>query len=312
MKRSSEHIALEMNENIEEQGSIRLLKPVFDALFHRRKSPISHHSKEAWDDRAKRWANERKADPMRWESQRKRIDAVTAYLHEKNLLTNDKRVMDIGCGLGQFVAEFAKTAEHVTGIDISTQMLEFGERTAKERGLDNVRFEVCDFADADIEAKGWSQAYDLVFSSITPAIRNQHAIDKMIAMSRAYCMNCSFVFAKNIPEEDVLREAFGIVRPPRWDGRSFYAMFNMLWMDGYYPETSYYKEIREHAVPLTKEWARTFTAGLSDQEQASEEEVERAYRYLETIVDADGLVHLRDERWYGWILWDVRDRDLMR
>ena len=49
----------------------------------------------------------------------KRVTSVAGFLRAHGLLQKDQTVLDIGCGAGYFTAEFAKTAGHVTGMDIS-------------------------------------------------------------------------------------------------------------------------------------------------------------------------------------------------
>ena len=41
---------------------------------------------------------------------------------------------------------------------------------------------------------------------------------------------------------------------------------------------------------------------------ATEENIERILRYLESKADKDGKVSFTSECWYGWLLWDVNDR----
>lgn len=49
-----------------------------------------------------------------------------------------ERVLDMACGDGSFAREFARIGAHVTGADISSELIEI----AKEQGLRNIRYEV--------------------------------------------------------------------------------------------------------------------------------------------------------------------------
>jgi SAM-dependent methyltransferase len=74
-----------------------------------------------------------------------------------------ERVLDVGCGCGQTTLELAARVGprgSVTGIDISTPMLERARARAAERGLAGIRFVN---ADAQSERLG-PAAFDLVFS----------------------------------------------------------------------------------------------------------------------------------------------------
>lgn len=46
-----------------------------------------------------------------------------------------KRVLDIGCGSGRYCVEIAKTGGHVTGIELSTEMLKMAEERVKAAGV---------------------------------------------------------------------------------------------------------------------------------------------------------------------------------
>lgn len=63
-----------------------------------------------------------------------------------------QRVLDVGCGSGPVVREIAALVPdgHVTGIDLSTALLELGRRRAAEQGLANVAFERADAQVADL------------------------------------------------------------------------------------------------------------------------------------------------------------------
>ncbi|MEO8604890.1 MAG: methyltransferase domain-containing protein [bacterium] len=54
----------------------------------------------------------------------------------------DDTVLDVACGPGLVVCAFARRAKHATGIDLTPAMLERGRTLAREKGLDNVSFDL--------------------------------------------------------------------------------------------------------------------------------------------------------------------------
>ncbi|WP_235736942.1 class I SAM-dependent methyltransferase [Nocardioides alcanivorans] len=58
-------------------------------------------------------------------------------------------VIDIGCGDGRDACAFGSAGRQVLGLDQSPVGIEHARAKAAERGLDSVRFEVCDVADVD-------------------------------------------------------------------------------------------------------------------------------------------------------------------
>ena len=84
-----------------------------------------------------------------------RVQATADFLRKHGLLDADMDVIDIGCGPGRFVAEFAKTAHYVEGTDLSPKMLEYAAEYAASQGIHNVSFIPCDFKQLDIDEMGW-------------------------------------------------------------------------------------------------------------------------------------------------------------
>ncbi len=51
-----------------------------------------------------------------------------------------QRVLEIGCGTGEFAIELSKQCQHVLALDISPGMLEFAREKARSRKRDNITF----------------------------------------------------------------------------------------------------------------------------------------------------------------------------
>ena len=75
------------------------------------------------------------------------LDVVGAVLPGK-----PSDVLDLATGTGFLALIAAELGHHVTGIDLSTQMLSSAERTARERGLD-VRFATGDAVAPEVDAQ---------------------------------------------------------------------------------------------------------------------------------------------------------------
>lgn len=67
------------------------------------------------------------------------IDKRWRKIAMKNIMGTGKNItlLDVACGTGDFsIAAYRAGVRNVTGIDISTQMIEVGEKKIKEKGLD--------------------------------------------------------------------------------------------------------------------------------------------------------------------------------
>jgi ubiquinone/menaquinone biosynthesis C-methylase UbiE len=83
-------------------------------------------------------------DGMARQAQEKFYWATAPYIDDFNKKTSaaiiDKRVLEIGCSDGHYASLYSKTAEFVTGIDLSDE----GIKLANERNIQNADFYVVD------------------------------------------------------------------------------------------------------------------------------------------------------------------------
>ncbi len=265
-------------------------------------------TKEMWDKKAGSWIKELEQATKRKGRLDERVAETVAYFLGKNVLHAEAAVVDVGCGPGQFAVEFAKHVKYVVGTDISAQMLEHAELTAKKKELSNIEFVQCDFQRADLDELGWRQQFDLVFASLTPAIDGMTGLEKLISMSRAYCFNSTFVYGSDNIEEMLTTELYNRPPAPVWDGRWFYSLFNLLWLMGYYPETTYHEQSKNTEVEVTAELAEHYSRAIGKKIPQALEDSRRIYDYLGRQA-SEGKLTLQAKTVYGWILWDVRKRE---
>jgi SAM-dependent methyltransferase len=102
-------------------------------------------------------------EARRWVDQQWRYDAMLEPYARRLLgaaeIAPDERVLDVGCGTGTTTLAAAVGARDVLGIDIAESMIARARDQARERGLQNARFEVADAQTAIFEAD-----YDVVIS----------------------------------------------------------------------------------------------------------------------------------------------------
>ena len=134
------------------------------------------------------------------------------------------------------------------------------------------------------------QAIHLVFCSITPAANVGAGVEKLMRMSRGcWCFCSNFVSSENSLEIRMAQELFDARAIPRWNARWVYALFNLLFVAGYYPVAHYHtshKKVHEPASRENAEWYR----GCLPQEHHTEESTLEILRWLECQAGADGCV----------------------
>ena len=262
------------------------------------------HTAAAWNQRAKLWEKEF-ADPSKDKGQ-ERILSTVEYLQGRGALKSNDKVVDIGCGPGRFTAEFAKYVEYALGLDISEQMLQMGRTYIDKEGLNNAFLKVCDFQEMDIAKEQMEGKFDLVFSSITPAINGIAALEKAIKMSKKYCLTITHIYSNNELQRRILKEVFGHENTTAKDGYWFYSLFNTLFLRGYYPETSYYLQHKEKRIEPSEEYANYLMQHILPTEEHTVENKQRIEEWMNSNTEADGQLSDVGDTWYGRILWDVR------
>jgi len=188
-------------------------------------------SSKTWDDRVKEFTGNEPDE---------RIDLITRFLIEKQLLRESSMVLDIGCGPGKFALEFARNSSQgqVVGVDISPKMLEAAENNLRAADLDNVQFKNLDWHKADLQALGWINKFSLVTAIMSPAISNRNSLEKMTQASREHCLLCHFLQRDSIGEE-LKKRILGSQAGDKYGNKGLYCSFNLLWLANFYPQIFY-------------------------------------------------------------------------
>ncbi len=200
-----------------------------------------------------------------------RIEKITGLLLEKKMLTPDSTVLDIGCGPGRFAVTFAQTAERVTGIDISPQMLKSAEENALAKGINNTDFRELDWEKADIKALQWGKKFSLITAIMSPALENKECLDKMIEASSEYCLLCHFVERRDSILDDLKRKILGMQTVDEFGNKMLYCSFNILWAYQLYPEIVYF-EVEKEKVRTLEEANRHYLKRLEVKADLTEEQ----------------------------------------
>lgn len=189
-----------------------------------------------WDERADRFNEHQK------KIQSGLFLEVLRVLREKEFLT-DAKILDIAGGSGRYAIPFAKEAREVVMTDISGKMLQHAENNAKEENLSNIRFEKADWADIDLNERSWHDSFDLVFASMSPPLRSDEGLRKMVRASRKH----GFIHQIFVDTDSIvlfLEEQLGIRRDfdPHNDRPIIERFFRLLWEEGADPIVQYAEE----------------------------------------------------------------------
>ncbi len=104
----------------------------------------------------------------------------------RGILAPGSELLDLGCGPGLYDFPFAEIAKRVTCVDGSRGMIERIESKCHEDGIDNIETRVALWEDFDTDER-----YDIVFSSLCPALNDPTSILRMERYSKGYCVYIS-------------------------------------------------------------------------------------------------------------------------
>lgn len=272
----------------------------FDQIWrHENEFFTMENSQEFWDSAASNF-NHRVNDNNSTIHNTK-ADKLLDFLEQRNILNAETKVLDIGCGPGRYASEFAKRANHITAIDISSKMIQFAKQNTADEYLDRAYYETADWKVLDLSARGWQKKYDLVFASMTPGISSSNTLLKMCEASKGYCFMSGCIDRKDEVADQLYRAISG--KEPMRRGKNLYYALNILFLSGYYPEIIYHDTEIEQV--LTMEQAiKSYDMMLKMRKQTSPDMTNRLTSYLESIA-TNGLI---TEKWrakVAWILWKV-------
>jgi SAM-dependent methyltransferase len=121
-------------------------------------------------------------------------------------------ILDIGCGNGMYSLPLARRAAWVTGLDFSAGMLARLEQMRAKYGITNVSTMQSSWKEADIVALNLESSFDIVWTSMTPAVREAEDIIKMRRCAKGWCV---YIGWGKVRKNELLEEVF------RTHGHSF-------------------------------------------------------------------------------------------
>ena len=127
-------------------------------------------------------------------------------LKNRQILTSNSIVLDIGCGTGIYTIPIAKEVKKVLAIDISNNMLEFLKKDASFYNVNDViDTKVLDWKKFESDKK-----YDIVFASLSAAFKDNEDFEKILKYSNSFICFLDFVNTQGSNFEKLLYEKYGI------------------------------------------------------------------------------------------------------
>lgn len=280
----------------------------FYAAFNVRSKRVKKHTREGWNEKAEKWKVELSgAESTMSQVTRQRVARSVEILKLHGVLKEDSVLIDIGCGPGRFVGGFAPYVKYAVGTDISDEMAEAGRAYCQEIGAGNTAFQVVDFKEVDLDEIGWRGAFDLCFSFMSPAVSKYDTLHKMMDMSREWCSSSFALGYESRLDQEILK----VLKPDsdniRHEDEWFYNMFNLLWLEGYYPITDYFTVEAKEAILPDEELVRHRIRRRIIDADCSDQDIEKVLAHLQDL-SVDGYFQEETRNRYGAILWNVNQK----
>ena len=113
---------------------------------------------------------------------------VISLVKNQGLSFSKAHILDIGCGTGIYTLPLAAQAAQVTGMDDSDAMIGRMKGVISARGIENVQAVKASWQDMDIQESGFEKAFDIVWASMTPALRTVQDFCRMEQCAKTWCV----------------------------------------------------------------------------------------------------------------------------
>ena len=171
--------------------------------------------KEFWDKKARTF-------PRFEEGENNYEAGMLNRVREHGVDFKNSTVLDVGCGSGMYTIRIAREAERVTALDISDAMLDVLREDAGTQGLDNIEYVRSEWMDFDSDA-----TYDIVFCSMTPAIRDEESRLKLLGHAGRWTVFMGFDGVMNSRIMSGLYDHYGVAPKVLVNGTEM-----RRWLDG--------------------------------------------------------------------------------
>ncbi|REK74746.1 class I SAM-dependent methyltransferase [Paenibacillus paeoniae] len=181
------------------------------------------------------------------EEGRKRTKRIMNWLEGQGVPFENASILDIGAASGVFSVPFVERGARVTAVETSPPLIELLEQNISKIAEGQVKIVPEPFEKIDVEAIGWSKAFDLVFVSMSPVIHNWESVEKVLQCARKFC----YISMPIVPtEHSLVSEIWPLVT-----GQPFHSelsemgyLQHLLYLKGYAYESLITREVKTREV----------------------------------------------------------------
>ncbi|MCC3867099.1 class I SAM-dependent methyltransferase [Terrisporobacter mayombei] len=227
-------------------------------------------------------------------------DKFIKLLKYENLINDDFKVLDVGCGGGKYTLALSRECRHIYGMDLSPKMIDYANENKRKFNINNAYFICEDWHELNMKKSNLYKKFDLVFASMTPAIQSASTLEKMNEASKKYCVLRSNIKRKE-SVYDKLGKIFNILDNEQ--NLNFLYTLNMLFLQGYMPKINYEEKRWLYKEPLEKA-CRTYIKRIKIIRRINEDEEKKIIQILKDI-SHNGYIEEEINSTIATLIWSV-------
>ncbi|WPD23360.1 MAG: class I SAM-dependent methyltransferase [Candidatus Electrothrix scaldis] len=113
---------------------------------------------------------------------------IIKMAEDRGVQLDGATILDIGCGTGVYTLPLAQRAAHVTGLDLSAEMILRFKKEQVEQGISNADVIQMPWRDAAVSKHQLEKAFDIVWVAMTPAVRSPEDVARLNRCARNWCV----------------------------------------------------------------------------------------------------------------------------
>lgn len=243
------------------------------------------------------------------EEGRRRSSRILNWVKGQGVSFHQSSVLDIGAASGVFTVPFAEQGAYVTAVESSLPLVKLLEENTRPFTDNPVDIVPEPFENIDVQARGWIQAFDLVFASMCPVIYNWEDVEKIIQCAKQYCY---ISMPAGAAENSLANEIWPLIsnKPHVSKSEEVAYLMHLLFLKGYSYESLVTRELKTTEVSIDvamQEMISWFRGqGLAEDTQKLKvvaDYLEQAYPTGKVTIHQGGrfakvLISLQDEKMY--------------
>ncbi|WNS44237.1 class I SAM-dependent methyltransferase [Paenibacillus sp. MMS20-IR301] len=178
-----------------------------------------------------------------------RSERIISWMEGQGVDFAGLTVLDIGAASGGFTVPFIERGAKVTAVEPNVPLAELFRQNTAGAAPGQVELVSEAFEHIDIAAKGWLNAFDLVFVSMCPAVFDWESAEKVISCARQYCY---ISMSAGVQEHGLMNEVL-----PLLTGREVHAessdmayLLQLLYLKGYTYESIVTRETKSKELSI--------------------------------------------------------------